>query len=134
MQILKKLLVYLQMSTSINSQKLVSKAKKILDTEGETLPMLESSDELQEFVLPGMKNSKDTMASIYFKSRDRKGLVGKIKTKIQTMIINTVINVIEKQSMKQQKFNTLTYKAIETLVEENTKLKEEIEKIKDKRN
>jgi len=83
---------------------------------------------LEEYLLPGLKGSKDILGSLYaFKSRARGGFVGKVKTTLQKIIINTVINVIEKQSMKQQKFNELTYKAIEGLIKENTDLRSKLD-------
>lgn len=110
----------------INSKNLISKAEKILDEEGITTSSINPEEELAEFILPGLNASKDTLEAIYFKSRSRSGFLGKIKTKLQEKIIFTVINVIEKQSMKQQKFNILTYKAIERLALENKQLREKL--------
>lgn len=114
----------------IDSKIVLNKAQDILDQEGLSTAQIKPEDELAEFILPGLKSSKDTLEAIYFKSRQRSGLLGRLKTKLQNKIIFTVINVIEKQSMKQQKFNTLTYKAIEKLVNENKALKEEVERLK----
>lgn len=105
---------------------LISKAEEILENEDPNFNKNDLTPEqmLKDFILPGLKNSKDTLASIYdFKSRDRSGFLGGLKTAFQNKIINTVINVIEKPSMKQQKFNELTYKAIEALIAENEELK-----------
>jgi len=115
----------------MNSADILKSAEEILKNED---PNFEKEDMttaqlLNEFILPGLNNSKDTMASIYeFKSRNRPGLFGKLKTAFQQKIINTVINVIEKPSMKQQKFNELTYKAIEALMKENKELREQFRK------
>lgn len=105
---------------------ILEKVNKILESEGKDGKELNiSKDELlRDFILPALKSSKDVLGSIYaFDSRERSGLLGGIKSKVQRKIINTVINVVEKQSMRQQKFNDLMYKAIEILIEENNNLK-----------
>lgn len=109
---------------------LLIKAKEVLKNEGTDLDAqeLSNTDLLNEFILPGLKNSKDTLSTIYaFQSRAREGILGQFKTKIQNKIINTVVNVIEKPSMKQQKFNELTYQAIEKLVAENAELRRHLQ-------
>lgn len=106
------------------NDELIKKVDNILEKEGrvnDNLPE-DPMELLEKFILPGLKNSKDTLKSVYsFKSRERAGFFGKIKAKIQNKIINTVINVIERQSSQQQKFNDLVYKAIETLAMEKKK-------------
>lgn len=105
----------------MDSEKIIKNVDTILEKEGRVNDNLPTDplELLEKFVLPGLKNSKDTLKSIYsFKSRERGGFFGKIKSKIQNKLINTVINVIERQSSQQQKFNDLTFKAIEMLVEE----------------
>lgn len=109
----------------MKSEQILQNAKKVLAEEGSLTDANEktNSELLEEFILPGLKNSQNTLADIYFSPKNRSGLLGKLKTKIQKVIINTTINVIEKQSMKQQKFNSLTVKAIEALLEENKRLR-----------
>lgn len=114
----------------MKSEELQTKAKQILESEGRSVQELSNQEKLEQFIIPGLQNSQNTLDAIYFSSRERQGLLGTIKSKIQTKIINTVINVVEKQSMKQQKFNTMTYKAIEKLVEENKELNKQIEEVK----
>lgn len=118
-----------------NKDHILEKAKIILEKEGISLAEENKSPSeiLRELILPGLDNSKDTLSAIYFKSKHRSGFLGSIKTKIQSKIINTVINVVEKQSMKQQKFNNLLYKAIENLVIENDNLKKELESVKNRK-
>lgn len=116
-----------------NSEQMLNTTNEILKEEG----AWEDSDRTPEetmlnFILPGLSSSKDTLSSIYYKSRERGGFVGKFKTKIQSVIINTVINVVERQSMKQQKFNGLVYKAVETLQKENEELRAELSALKSK--
>jgi len=108
------------------SKALLNKVNELLKEEGIDTENTEidNTTMLKEYLLPGLKNSKDVLGSLYsFKSRERGGVAGKVKTKLQSLIINTVINVIEKQSMKQQKFNEITFKAIEALIKENEELR-----------
>lgn len=107
----------------IKSEELLENTKRVLEDEGYEFDKSKDPMELlEEFILPGLKNSKDTLGAIYtFQSRERSGIVGKIYSVIQRKIVNTCINVIERQSMKQQKFNELAYKAIEMLIEEKKK-------------
>ena len=114
-------------------EQIVKSAEEALKQEGKIFQESEngSADLLAKFILPGLVNSKDTLGDIYFKVRSRGGFVGKIKSKIQSVIVSTTINVVEKQSMKQQKFNSLTTKAIEALVQENEELKKRLEKLED---
>jgi hypothetical protein len=115
----------------MDGKQLLKNAQNILKKEGATVTEVDNETTLKTYILPAMQSSKDILSTIYgFNSRNREGFLGKIKTKIQQKIIFTVINVIEKQSMRQQKFNELTYKAIEKLVEENENLKKEIESLK----
>lgn len=112
----------------MNSDTILKKVESVLEEEGINTENKSNSENLNEFILPGLKNSKDVLGSIYsFQMRQRQGFLGKLKSAFQNKIINTCINVIEKQSMKQQKFNELTYKAIEALIAENEELKNKLE-------
>ncbi|MEO6728621.1 MAG: hypothetical protein ABIM99_01740 [Candidatus Dojkabacteria bacterium] len=113
----------------MTEEEILKKTKELLMEEGIDLDRTDktSSEMLEEFILPGLKGSKDTLESIYsMQSRERGGLLGGITSKIQRKLINTVINVIEKQAMRQQKFNELSYKAIELLIQENKDLKNKL--------
>lgn len=112
----------------MDSEKILKNIEGVLEEEGYSTKDDKSNSELlEEYILPGLKNSKDVLGSIYsFQSRERHGFLGRIKSSFQTKIVNTCINVIEKQSMKQQKFNELTYRAIEKLVEENKELRSKL--------
>lgn len=116
-----------------NSEQILNTTNQILSEEGvDSSDIKNPTEALKNFILPGLNSSKDTLSSIYYKSRTREGIVGKMKTKIQGVIINTVINVVERQSMKQQKFNGLVYKAVEALEKENEELRSEISALKSK--
>ncbi|MEP7103787.1 MAG: hypothetical protein ABI721_03700 [Candidatus Dojkabacteria bacterium] len=110
---------------ALTEEQILKKTRELLLEEGIDLDRTDktASEMLEEFILPGLKGSKDTLESIYYmQAKDRGGFLGKIKSIVQRKLINTTINVIEKQSMRQQKFNELTYKAIELLIEENKNL------------
>jgi hypothetical protein len=107
-------------------QELIQRAEDILNDEGKLRNANQSIEEtFREFILPALRSSKDTLHTIYYKGfvRDRGGLFGGIRSKIQMKIVNTVISTIEKQSQKQQKFNELSYRSIELLVEELESIK-----------
>jgi hypothetical protein len=115
----------------ITEKELLEKVNNVLKEEGvDQNQDLQSSEIIEEFILPGLKASKDTLQAIYFQNHNRPGFLGKIKDFVQRKLINTTINVIEKQSMRQQKFNELTYRAIEKLAEENRGLREELDSLK----
>lgn len=117
----------------MDSKDLLQKAEDYLANEGVDVSGKSNSETLKEYILPAMESSKDVLSAIYaFQSRGRAGFLGKIKTFVQRKIIFTVINVIEKQSMRQQKFNELTYRAVEKLIAENESLKKELEDLKNK--
>lgn len=121
------ILIQILKQNNMNSKDLINKAEELLKTEGVSMEDKTNEETLREYILPAMESSKDILSSVYsFQSREREGLLGKIKTKIQQKIIFTVINVIEKQSMRQQKFNELTYRAVEKLIEENENLKKQL--------
>jgi len=110
----------------MTEEEILKKTKELLMEEGIDLDRTDKtpSEMLEEFILPGLKGSKDTLESIYsMQAKDRGGVLGSIKSKVQRKLINTIINVIEKQAMRQQKFNELSYKAIELLIEENKALR-----------
>lgn len=96
-----------------NEKKLINNVNEILLEEGFAFES-EDHEKNLEYILKALESSKDILSPLYsFKSRERGGFLGTIKTKIQNKIIFTVINVIEKQSQKQQKFNELVYRYIQ---------------------
>ncbi len=114
----------------MDEQTLLKNANNILSMEEGINSEVEVSgkSKLTDFVLPGMLSSKNTLGSLYkFEPASKRGVVGKIKQKILTKMKNIVLNVVERESMKQQKFNELTYNAIDLL---NSRINELDEKIK----
>lgn len=104
-----------------NSEGLLNNVNQILTEEGseDTNQYTDSLDILEKLILPGLKNSKNTMSSLYKYTPPQKGgILGKFKGMILIRLRNIVLNVVEAESMKQHKFNELTYKAIEELTAE----------------
>jgi hypothetical protein len=115
----------------MDSKELLERAENYLKDINKFSEKKDNHATLTEYILPAMEASKDTISSIYgFTTRKREGFFGKIKSLIQNKIVFTVINVIEKQSTKQQKFNELTFRAVENLIQENSELKSQIEALK----
>jgi hypothetical protein len=115
-----------------SSENILESVKDILKEEGVSVDerLNDPIYLLNEFIKPGLRSSKDTLSALYsFQTRDRNGLVGKFKSLIQMKMVNISISAMERQSMKQQKFNELTTKAIEILIEENMHMKAKLEKI-----
>lgn len=84
---------------------------------------------LQENIIPAMEQSKNTLGGLYkYSPNDKSGFIGKIKNLILGKLKNITINVVERQSMRQQKQNDLTYQAIQNLTAELQELKEKISK------
>jgi hypothetical protein len=113
-------------------KEILEKVKTMLKEEGINLDdsTKSSGEMLEDFILPGLKSSKDTLQAIYaMQVRDRGGLLGKIKSLFQRKLVNNTINVIEKQSMRQQKFNELSFRAIELLIKENKELKQRLDSL-----
>ena len=103
------------------SKDLLNKVHELLKTEGVDVSNAEMDTQtlLKEYLLPGLKNSKDVLSALYsYQVKPRGGLVGKLKSLVQKKLTNSTINVIEKQAMRQQKFNELVYRTLEALIEE----------------
>jgi hypothetical protein len=113
------------MSEQVKSQKLLENAKKIVESEGNNISKdLSPLEKISKYLIPAMENSKDTLEVLYdYKPREKSGFVGKLKNKILNKIKNVTLSTIEKQAIRQQKYNDLVFQAIENL-------KKEIEDIK----
>lgn len=114
----------------INKQEILQKIGEIIEEEGLSSNNDLCTEELfKEFILPSLEQSKQTLSSLYkFEVKNYGGIFGKIKYKIITKIKNIVINVVERESMRQQKFNELVYQSMLLLVDEklqNTKTSKE---------
>jgi len=106
------------------SKELLKKVNEFLKEEGIDISNTEIDAQtlMQEFLLPGLKNSKDVLSALYsFQVKPREGFVGRLKSLVQRKLTNSTINVIEKQAMRQQKFNELVYRTLEVLANEKGK-------------
>ncbi|GAB4284436.1 MAG: hypothetical protein Kow0081_1610 [Candidatus Dojkabacteria bacterium] len=84
---------------------------------------------MEEFILPGLYNSKNTLGSLYkFVPKQKSGIFGKLKNKFLHKMKNIVINVVERESMRQQKFNELTYQSIMNLQKQIDEIEKMISK------
>ncbi len=103
----------------INEELLIQNSEEFLNKYTNSEMKKLSRDELLEkFIIPGLENSKNILSSLYqYQPKDKAGLIGKVKNTILNKIRNVVLNVMEKQVMKQQKFNELMYEAVKILAE-----------------
>lgn len=114
----------------MKEDKLLKDVKEILKGEGVEEKVMTRDEVYKEFLLPGLNNSKNILEPLYsFKVNSKSGIIGKLKMAVQSKIVNTCINVLERQSIKQQKFNELTFRSIEKLIEENRELRKKIDEL-----
>lgn len=89
------------------------------------------SELLRNYIIPALESSKSTLESLVVRSgRKRPGFLGKIKDKIENIVKNIALGLIEKTESKQNKFNEMIYRAVIILSEENITLKKELEDLK----
>ncbi len=112
----------------MTQEEVLKKVDDLLEKEGLNKEDLSNDEKLSKYILPSLEQSKSTLSNLYKFQPNSNGTLGKIKEKILSKLKNIVINVVERESMRQQKFNELTYQAIVALVEENKKLKEKLDK------
>ena len=99
-------------------KEILSNINKLIEEEGFTSKTNDDPiEKLEKFILPGLLNSKSTLSSIYNwePSTNKYGILGKLKVFILRRLKNIIVNVFERNAMKQQKFNDLVYEAIITL-------------------
>ena len=117
----------------MEAKTLLEKVNKVLESEGVAASQLTNEEKLYDFIFPGIENAKSTLSSLH-KNKKKKGNspIGKIKSFILKRVRNIVINTVEAESMKQQKFNDMTYQALVILQEENKKLQAELKELQKK--
>jgi hypothetical protein len=109
----------------MTAEELLQKVDELLAKEGHNVSELTREEKLYDFVLPGLEKSKSTLSSLYkYEPRNKRGIFGAIKFKILSKLKNIIINVVERESMSQQKVNELTFQAFVLLTEEIKTLKE----------
>lgn len=98
----------------IDSKDILQKVGAILEDEKQDIQkQLQGYEKLDQYIIPALEKNKNTLASLYqFAPKTRQGIVGKIKGKILQKLHNVVINAVERESMRQQKYNDLLYQAI----------------------
>jgi hypothetical protein len=101
----------------------------IKDDQMEETDKPEPEELIRKYVLPSLQNIKDVMSSLYspFYLNDQ-GFSRKIKNQLVRKIANVSRNTIELPLMRQQKFNDNVVLLLEYLLEENLKLKAELQK------
>ncbi|MCA9381177.1 hypothetical protein KC678_02840 [Candidatus Dojkabacteria bacterium] len=106
----------------INKEEVLKRIGELIEDEGISTKSNLSTEELfKEFILPSLDQSKQTLSSLYkFEVKNYSGIFGKLKSKIINKIKNIVINVVERESMRQQKFNELVYQSLLLLIDEKS--------------
>jgi hypothetical protein len=109
-------------------EEILASTNEALKAEGISINEYSSPlEEVQKFLLPSMQNAKNTLAALYkFVPKQKFGVVGKLKNLILARLKNITLNVVERESMKQQKFNELTYQSIQNLTKEIEELKRKL--------
>lgn len=114
----------------MDSKTLLKNVDSILEAEGVQLDDLSTQEKLQEFVFPGIENAKSTLSSLHkYKPQTGKSIPQKIKSYILMKIRNIVVNTVEAESMRQQKYNDMVYQALLLMHEENQVLRSKISEL-----
>lgn len=116
-----------------NSEELLIKVKELVKQEGHARRnSIEDETEMMDtYVLPAIKSSKDIQKYLYVDFTSGSGSLRNLKNKLLRKIGNVAINVTERSFMKQQKFNENTSLLLEYLLEENKRLRDEVEKLRE---
>lgn len=98
----------------MTAEEIVQKIGNILEEEQRSIPKEISSEEkLSKYILPALEKNKSTLANLYqYAPKTANGFLGRIKAKILLKLRNITINIVERESMRQQKFNELVYQAL----------------------
>lgn len=101
----------------MNTEQILKKAEELLAEEQRSIPKdIDSYEKLSKYILPALEKNKSTLASLYqFAPKTSSSFLGRIKAKILSKLRNITINVVERESMKQQKYNELVYQALTEL-------------------
>ena len=114
------------------SQAILENAKKMLKAEGITTDSSEPDNKLEQHILPVLEKSRDIQSYLYsYEPPHASGIVRKAKNFVLTKFRNIIVNVMERVTMRQQKYNELLYQAIIELQRENAELKDQISKQND---
>jgi hypothetical protein len=118
----------------MGAEEVRAKIKKYLEDEhldSSTNTYDKNDPRLIEASLEIAEESKSIMGGLYFDFRKPEdSFTRKIKNKIIEKIANIVRNTLERPLLTQQKFNEQMYYLVNTLLDENKQLKQELEKLK----
>jgi hypothetical protein len=122
------------MQKNSKPKNLLSRIKKYAKDENlsKTNEAYESNDpRLIEAALELAEKSKSILGGLYYDFRKpSQGLLRNIKNKVIGKIANIVRNTLERPLLTQQKFNEQSFYLLKLLLEENKKLKQDIEDLK----
>lgn len=120
--------------TTPSTQEVLQNVDDLLSDEGLTPDQADSGHKLEEHILPVLEKSRDIQSYLYsYEPPHARGFVRKLKNTFLTKMRNIIVNVMERATMRQQKYNELTYQAILELAQENRELKSEISQLKNGR-
>lgn len=116
--------------SSIKAEKLLKLVRELLEEEGVSISKSEDQSKIvKEYILPAINKSKDIQGELYKEfTYESTSKIKSMKNKILRKLGNITRNVVEKPLMKQQKFNNNVYLTLEYLLEENIRLKADLEK------
>lgn len=103
-----------------SSEELIAKSEYMLEQEGLNATTIQDPLlKLEAYIIPGLENSKNILGSLYlWEPSQKNGLIGKLKNSILVRIRNIVLNVLERQVMRQQKFNDLMFESVKAISEQ----------------
>lgn len=111
---------------------ILEKAREILKNEGwqeSSKPEMEKI--IRDYLLPALEELKEIQSPLYEQFYQSSGsTVKKFKSKFINKIANITRNTVELSLMKQQKFNDNMTLIVTYLLEQNLKLKEEVNSLK----
>lgn len=111
---------------------ILEKAREILKNEGwqeNSKPEMEKI--IKDYLLPALQELKEIQSPLYEQFYQNSGsTVKKFKNKFINKIANITRNTVELSLMKQQKFNDNMTLIVTYLLEQNLKLKEEVNSLK----
>lgn len=113
----------------LQQDELVEKLDKYLDDSGVFTPDQAGESDLYEQALPAMEATKSILQDVYAYQPPTGGWWRQIKNKIIGLIRNITISTVELVVIKQNKYNEINYRLISKLIEDNQKLRQEIDKL-----
>ena len=110
----------------MTKERLLEKVNNVLKEEQVNFSNIPNDEKLNSYIIPSLEQSKNTLSNLYKYEPIGKGVFRKLKVMIFSKLKNIVINIVEKESTRQQKFNELAFQAICLIAEENKELKKKL--------